>query len=186
MTKMSRRIVVDASVARSAGTTENPTSQQCRQFLEAMLRVCHKVVMTDDIEKEWRNHSSGYSISWLATMQRRRKLVRVAPSDERSRAILAQLAAVGLPDAWRTAIEKDLPLVAAALETDRIVASRDDRMRELLGKLGSVADAVGSLVWVNPAASGETAVEWLEGGARTEPARTIRGVTAQRGRRAER
>jgi hypothetical protein len=142
---MSRRLVVDASVARSAGTAENPTSQYCRQFLAAMLAICHKVVMTDDIEKEWRNHGSRYSISWLTAMQSRRKLVRVPPSEEHNRVINAQLAAADLPEAQRAAIEKDLLLVVAALASDRIVASLDDRMRKLLGKLAPVSDAVGSL-----------------------------------------
>jgi hypothetical protein len=186
MTKMSRRIVVDASVARSAGTTENPTSRHCRQFLAAMLTICHKVVMTDDIEKEWRNHSSHYSISWLAAMQRRRKLVRAAPNEEHNRIINAQLADADLPEAQRAAIEKDLLLVVAALASDRIVASLDDRMRKLLRALAPVSSEVGSLVWVNPAAAEEAAVDWLERGARTEPARTIRQVTEQRGRQLER
>jgi hypothetical protein len=186
MTKMSRRLVVDASVARSAGTTEHPTSQLCRQFLNAMLTICHKVVMTDDIGREWRNHGSGYSISWLAAMQRRRKLLRVAPSEEHSRLINAQLAAADLPDVRRAEIEKDLLLVLAALASDRIVASLDDRMRKLLGDLAPVSTVVGNLVWVNPATDEEAAVDWLERGARSEPARTIRQVAEQRGRQVER
>jgi hypothetical protein len=39
VSKMSRRIVVDASVARSAGGTSHPDSTLCREFLLAMLKI---------------------------------------------------------------------------------------------------------------------------------------------------
>jgi len=55
---MSRRIVVDASVARSAGETSHLDSVLCREFLQAMLKICHRVVLTPEIEREWRKHAS--------------------------------------------------------------------------------------------------------------------------------
>src|SRR5690606_39247163 len=73
MRKMSRRIVVDASVARSAGSTEHPASVASRQFLQEMLAICHRVVMTDEIEQEWKRHRSGFATSWLATMRSKGK-----------------------------------------------------------------------------------------------------------------
>jgi hypothetical protein len=76
---MSRRIVVDASVARSAGETSHPDSTLCREFLLAMLKICHRVVLTPEIEREWRQHASRFSMRWLATMRSRRKAVDVHP-----------------------------------------------------------------------------------------------------------
>ena len=48
MKASSRRIVVDASIARSAGRTEHSVSRSCREFLESFLKICHRVVMTSD------------------------------------------------------------------------------------------------------------------------------------------
>ncbi|HLG99155.1 MAG TPA: hypothetical protein VKX49_22785 [Bryobacteraceae bacterium] len=51
--KISRRLVIDASVARSATMSNDSTSTACREFLQEVLRVCHRVVLTPEIEQEW-------------------------------------------------------------------------------------------------------------------------------------
>ncbi len=58
--KHSRLLVVDASVARSAGETENPVSSCCRNALFAILTICHHVVMTEAIQSEWNRHMSRF------------------------------------------------------------------------------------------------------------------------------
>jgi hypothetical protein len=73
MSKMSRRIVVDASVAGAAGERSHPSSQMCRQFLLDMLTICHKAVMSPELMTEWGNHASNYSVRWLAAMRSKRK-----------------------------------------------------------------------------------------------------------------
>lgn len=75
MSKMSRRIVVDASVANSAGNGTHPTSRMCREFLLDMMSICHKVVVTQAISIEWKNHASTFSVRWLAAMRAKRKLI---------------------------------------------------------------------------------------------------------------
>ena len=51
--KASRRLVVDASVARSATRSEDPTATACRRFLDDILKICHKVVLTREVKSEW-------------------------------------------------------------------------------------------------------------------------------------
>jgi hypothetical protein len=52
--KRSKRLVIDASVARSAGgeTAVFPTSKHCRDFLRATLETGHCVVMTPVIRSD--------------------------------------------------------------------------------------------------------------------------------------
>jgi len=77
--KQSREIVVDTDIIRSAGGTEasNPTSKDCRDFLSAILNICHCVVITDHGLAEWRAHRSRYSHRWLTEMYGRRKVKRL-------------------------------------------------------------------------------------------------------------
>ena len=48
--KVSKRLVIDASVARAAGGEDAtyPISVSCRDFLKAVLDLSHRVVMTPD------------------------------------------------------------------------------------------------------------------------------------------
>ena len=41
-----RRLVIDATVAHSAGETEHPVSSACRKFLSTTTELGHRVVMT--------------------------------------------------------------------------------------------------------------------------------------------
>jgi hypothetical protein len=78
-TKISRRLVIDASVARSSGgeAATYPTSKHCRDFLKATLKICHRVVMTPDIMEEWRAHQSGFARRWRVSMEARKKVERM-------------------------------------------------------------------------------------------------------------
>lgn len=173
MTKMSRRIVVDASIARSAGTTENPVSVRCREFLQTMLHVCHRVVMTSDLMREWQRHQSTFTIAWLGTMRRRRKVVTVIPDIDKQTILALGIQNTDLPKKRRDALAKDCLLVVAAWEADRLIASRDDRVRKLFASLNSHVDGIGSLIWVNPDHSKEDVTAWLHAGARSENHRRL-------------
>lgn len=173
MTKMSRRIVVDASIARSAGTTEDPVSVRCREFLQTMLHVCHRVVMTSDLMREWQKHQSTFTVTWLAAMRRRRKVVTVIPNADKQTLLAVAIQESDLPKKRRDALTKDCLLVVAAWEADHLIASRDDRVRGLFASLNSHVPGISSLVWVNPDHSKEDVTAWLHAGARSEPFRRL-------------
>jgi hypothetical protein len=46
-------IVINTSVARAAGTTENPTARKCRETLEAVDRCGHQLAMCRELYQEW-------------------------------------------------------------------------------------------------------------------------------------
>ena len=60
--RTSRRLVIDASVVHAAGPegATFPTSKNCRDFLKAVLTICHNVVMTPEIGKEFESITSIY------------------------------------------------------------------------------------------------------------------------------
>lgn len=81
--KVSRRLVIDASVARSATLSDNPTSTACREFLQAILDVCHRIVLSAEIYREWEHHAlrtetpadvrrTRFLANWLVAMSRRK------------------------------------------------------------------------------------------------------------------
>ena len=72
--KHPRRLVIDADVARSAGTSVDPVSSSCRQFLETVLAVGHYVVMTKAIMDEWSTHLSRFSRKWLTRMHGKKQV----------------------------------------------------------------------------------------------------------------
>lgn len=170
MTKMSRRLVVDASVISAASTKDHPRSQNCRYFLDEMYRICHKVVLTPDIEEEWARHFSKYSLLWLGAMRRKRKafkcLIERTWTEE-------NMASAGLTDAEMAVVHKDKLLIEAALHADMAVVSLDEEARSLYKRIAVHAEELRSLVWVNPDLPEDEAVVWLQSGARLERQRRL-------------
>ena len=69
----------DADIAQAAGTKGHPSSIACRRFLESILTVCHRVVITANIGSERKRHSSKFFSRWLRNMFAKKKQVYIAP-----------------------------------------------------------------------------------------------------------
>lgn len=163
--KVSKRLVIDASVARSAGGADAtfPLSKQCRDFLKTTLAVCHRVVLTSAVRQEWKKHESGFARGWRAAMMARKKLLlEDAPEDSTLREALEDAAAT---DRGRRAMLKDTHLVESALATDRTVVSLDDTVRSLFAAASRPVRSLKKIVWANPAHLGEECEGWLRDGA---------------------
>jgi hypothetical protein len=167
----SKRIVVDASIAHAAGTTEHHTSRACREFLESFLKVCHRAVMTAEVRAEWKTHRSRFSRTWLASMFARKKVEVCGPEVNLARA--ARLNQAGLTASEEGAIRKDAPLLEAALATDSAIAFLDEAVRSLLKKASRRWKRIRPVVWVNPALHSDQAVSWLSAGAPSERERML-------------
>ncbi|MFY9824577.1 MAG: hypothetical protein WAM82_24585 [Thermoanaerobaculia bacterium] len=169
-----KRIVVDASVARSAGWegAADVLSRHCREALEAIKSI-HSVVFSKEGLSEWRRHSSGFARTWLIEMYGRKKVIWAGTIQEDSfRARLLQLAP---SEPIRAAMEKDAHLIEAAIQHDRIVLSRDEAMRQILRQVAAEIREVAQILWANPALEDDGVLDWLEGGARVEAARRLGG-----------
>lgn len=162
---MVRSIVVDADVARSAGTSDDPMSSNCREFLVAMRRFRHEVVMSPAIDREWRRHRSKYAVAWLAQMESHRKVVRIDPAID----LASELAAASPTPKVAAIVDKDRHLIEAALECDRLVASRDKTARRHFCDIAITLPVIRPIAWVDPCSTDYSAVSWLRGGAKAHP-----------------
>lgn len=153
-----RAVVVDASIARSAGVAgaSDPVSSACRDVLLTLLGTPLTLAMSTALDDEWRRHVSRFTRKWLVSMHARRRVRRLAPEPFLP---LRQAWAV-LPDGpRRRLLEKDAHLVDAAFAADRRVLSRDDEVRDELPQLAVRAEELGGLLWGNPVTPG--CVEWV-------------------------
>lgn len=69
---------------------------------------------------------------------------------------------------------KDAHLLEAALATDGIVASRDEKARAAFRAASEVVSLLRQVVWLNPDRAEEGAIPWLEAGAPSEPSRRLK------------
>ena len=171
--KISRRIVVDASVARSAGGEDAgfPLSMHCRDFLRTMLVVGHSVVLTPAVRDEWNKHESRFARQWrVAMMARKKVLLRDIGENNALRQAIEKAAKT---TRGRDVMLKDTHLIEAAQATDRIVVSLDDTVRALFGGAAKQVRVLKTIAWVNPGDQEDGAIEWLEDGAPTEQRRLL-------------
>ncbi len=151
MATVSRRLVIDASVASAAGLSMSPDSRRCREFLQVVLRISHRATMTPLLRDEWKRHQSLFARAWLAEMASKAKVENMA--DVPNEQLRAQ--APGTRSA-----QKDLHLVEEALATDKIVISLDDLARTELS-----VRAAAEVMWVHPVDEGGRVIYWLNKGA---------------------
>ena len=164
-------LVIDASIAGAATEKEVPTSRYCRDFLLAVLEICHKVVMTPELLAEWKRHRTSFARKWLRQMYGRNKVVMV--SAMKDSAIEKRLSKAVAKAAERQAVLKDVLLLKAAFAADRLIASRDDTARRILSRCCSGVPEIADIVWVNPVNPEEEALSWLKRGAPAENARKL-------------
>ncbi len=163
--KISQRLVIDASVARSAGpeTATVPISKRCRDFLRTTLTVCHRCVFTPAINEEWKKHQSAFARTWRTAMVARKKLLFVEVSEDRG--LRGGIQAAAGTERASEAMLKDAHLIEAASAADRTVISLDDKARDLFAEVSRKVPALRSVLWVNPGETEDAGRAWLEGGA---------------------
>lgn len=175
--KISRTLVIDASVARASGSeiATYPTSVHCRDFLQTVLSVCHRVVMTPDIRDEWNKHNSRFAREWLRRMIAKKKLVPLVADIETSRILWGRVEKLTNNDKQRAEMLKDLCLLEAAIATDKTVISLDDKTaRKFFAKAAAEGVLLEDIVWVNPDKLEEKPIAWLEKGASPDKAKLLR------------
>lgn len=138
-------IVIDADIARSSGTSEHPVSSGSRRLLENVQRNGHKAAMCPILLAEWRKHRSVFASRWLASMFAKRQISLIEPNSSIKGSI-----AHNITDKKQVEIaEKDVHLIDAAIETDKIIASNDDNARNVFCLLSSNCGELRSIKWFN-------------------------------------
>ena len=76
-------------------------------------------------------------------------------------------------DNRKQAAEKDVHLIEAALGTDRLVASQDERARGIFREASRGVRELKPIVWVNPTLPADDPIGWLRNGAPSEERRQL-------------
>jgi hypothetical protein len=169
--------VIDASIARAAGPPESkhPTGALCREFLQQLRGICHRMAWNDSIKAEWEKHQSNFSKTWFISMLSMRK-VRPVPNaaDEQFREAISGHSS----DAGVVSIMlKDAHLIEAAQASDHRVAALDETVRGHFSRMSATYSSLLQILWVNPVLEGDAYIEWLESGAAEEANRQLHPPT---------
>ena len=172
--KTPKCLVIDADIARATGggNTQREPSKTCRVFMDTMLNhTQHKVVLSRAIQEEWNKHQSISTLTWRSTMIAQKRVCYIkAPADDGLRLKVEQCAAT---ENKRKAMLKDIHLIEAAFQADRIVLSMDEIVRHCFQEITDRIRALKRIAWVNPYKSEETPIDWLKNGAELERERLL-------------
>jgi hypothetical protein len=162
-----KRIIIDASIARSCGaeTATYPTSARCRDFLSSVRSCQHSIVMTPDIQAEWNKHQSRFAREWLFRMARQSRIWFENSALDQQRNLSEQIGAVAKGNVELAIMNKDLLLLEAALKTDSLVTSLDEKARNPFTRVAKFIPEIQQIVWVNPDKPEEKPIDWLRDGA---------------------
>ena len=169
----SKQLVIDADVARASGseTATHPRAEHCRDFLNAVLLLSHRIVMTEKINNEWKNHQSRFARRWRVSMDARKKINRIDPPEDEE--LQAKVTTTTNNTDEIEAIQKDFHLLQAALATDQTVISLDETVRQLFKQASQQVGEIRNIIWVNPDRTEEQPITWLQNGAPPEPHRQL-------------
>ena len=164
----SKSLVIDASVAHASGgeSATHPEATHTRDFLQAVLKICHKAVMPPAVREEWNAHQSRFARSWRTRMVARGKLL-LYDVDERPD-IRLKIKQASVTSKQKDAMQKDCHLLESAIATDHRIVSLDNVARDLFKSELDVQD-VNNVMWVNPIVDAEQVLAWLAEGAPERP-----------------
>lgn len=185
-------LVIDASVIISAAypvdlllnvllAPDDPVPRLCQEVFETILDTRYRVVVTPEIQAEWdahlqlprkqRERAQHYLYGWLAAMGQR-GLVYTEKVPQRA-ALRHRIEIANIDENIRAILQKDLLLIEAALATDRIIISRDDKARHHYSDLAYKVEELRVIVWVNPCQPEEQCIAWLKNGANPDEERRL-------------
>jgi hypothetical protein len=157
-------LVFDASIAKACGksTAMYPTPMQCRNFLIELQKSHYDVVMTEDVQSEWKEYSSDFTKQWQCAMARKGRL-KTIPNPEADLEIRNSIEPMAKTDQERVAINKDILLLEAALANDKRIVSLDENAiyKYYVANKSSV-NKFHQLIWINPINITENSTEWLQ------------------------
>ncbi len=154
-------IVIDASIARAAGTDAATATRAvlCRDCLMAVRDAGLLVVLSQAIKSEWKTHRSEYARRWLTWMVGSRRFILVSP--EPNPAVDTAIRSL-LTETERAAAEKDQHLIEAAVAASQRVLSLDSTARDCFSKVAMSAGELRAIHWGNPESVGCN--EWVADG----------------------
>ncbi|RBM65621.1 hypothetical protein DLR60_18800 [Vibrio tarriae] len=138
--------IIDADIARGAGTIEHPISKNCRDFLDFVRTNGHQFSADPKIREEWRNHQSLYSKQWFSSMIARKKIKFVVNSID----VDSKINSAPVSDRIKAIALKDSHLVQTSLEHGAVIASGDENAKNAFCDISNSYLSIKGLLWLNP------------------------------------
>lgn len=168
-----KRLVIDISLAGSAGNNPDPTSRSkiCRNFLKLVFALQYRWVLTPELQREWNLSRNAFTRKWRQSMyQHGLRYSKVISQDAELRMDIENNS-LDTPDL--KAMLKDCHLLEAALATDKCIASLDDKVRIKFKRVAGSITSIRSIAWVNPEKLLERVEDWLRDGAENQKHRLL-------------
>ncbi len=165
------RLVIDANIAQSAGSSNDPESLNSRECLNAVLEHEHIAVFGQPLRDEWREHSSLHSRRWWRSMMARK---RVEFQDGAEFAVHLESSCACLEhDRWKQDLRKDFHLVQSALASGQTILSNEREFPKYVSIACVTVRILSGLYYANPSLEGESCIQWIQAGAQNETGRRI-------------
>jgi hypothetical protein len=168
-------LAIDVDIARASGGEDAiyPISKRCRDFLKEVRTLGHSMIVTDNIDDEWgtKKHPSAFARQWYDEMRQRGKIRRHRGNtqDDDLREAVLQV----IPEDAIETVLKDMRWIEAALLTDKLITSNDNKMRGHMKRAAQNIEKIQDIAWVNPTKPDERCLEWLRQGCPAEKARLL-------------
>ena len=174
------RLVIDTDVVQSSGDEKatDPRAVNCRDFLKGVRSHNYRVVMTREINAEWKRHRSGFAHEWKVSMYARKRIVDINPDENDT--FRDRITTTTNDSDEIDILRKDLHLIQAAFVTDRRIISLDETVRILFAKVSQQVGEIRNIIWVNPdRKEEEQPITWLKNGAPPEAHRQLSNYLRQ-------
>jgi hypothetical protein len=124
----------------------------------------HRLVLSPELEQEWKKHRSYFAYKWRTSMYARRLITIIeSPVDSNLRKRIQATVQNPSSGVW-AAMEKDCLLIEAALATGKIVLSFDEKVRGHFERSSKDVAELRSIMWANPSHPEEGVVTWILAG----------------------
>lgn len=131
MTQTSRLLAIDASILRSAGGREGH-SAHCSKILQTILEdTLHKAASCEKTRQEWTKHQSAFARIWRSSMLARKRLTVVNTQETQQKLQTNIDVLTDLSDKDKKALEKDIHMLALAMDADKVIITGDKILQQL-------------------------------------------------------
>lgn len=115
--------------------------------------------MTIDIKKQWDLVKSKIANQFLSTMATRNRIENLKSITNN---IKLQFQNLTCPQNIRVPLERDIHLIEAALDVDKIVISKDKKARLKFCIISDELEDIKVIMWADPTMTEDSAIIWLE------------------------
>ncbi|MFE8117919.1 hypothetical protein [Brenneria goodwinii] len=139
--------IIDADIARAAGSSEHPVSKSSRELLEEIKSGDNQIYFCNKLLQEWKKHNSVIAKTWLVSMISKRK---VKLTKESHSYLCAQIDELINEEKIKEIAKKDAHLVESAKKNGCIIFSNDNKARGAFSSIKEKITSIRDILWICP------------------------------------